>query len=132
MGSRPEEDEELRSISVRSCVRHRQNTRMRVRDPNLFISELISIYALTPSSILISSVTSLSHEPFDHSMEHVLFVVIKRPFVTHTNRSEILCGFRYQFGEDLEHHPSILFILIIIITNLYVKEGLNVIFVESG
>ena len=100
-------------------------------DPNLFISKLFSIYALTSRSILISRVTSLSHKPFDDSMEHILLVMEERTLIANTNRSEIFSSFRDQFGEDLEHNSSILLVFILIFTDLNVKESLHIFFVES-
>ena len=55
-------DKELRSVSVRAGIGHREYTLMSVREPHLLVFELFSVDTDTTSSVSSSSVTTLHHE----------------------------------------------------------------------
>ena len=70
-----ESDEELRSIRIRSSIGHRQETFVGMWVPNLFIIESVSVYRLASCAITMGGVASLHHEPFNHSVHIVAFVM---------------------------------------------------------
>lgn len=65
--------------------------------PNLFIFELLSINALSASSILVREVTALSHEAFDDSVEEVALVGQVIAFLACAESSEVFSGLGHFF-----------------------------------
>lgn len=72
----PETNEELTAIGVGASVRHRQDTFVSVRVPNLLVFEFLSVDRHSASSVPSSSVTALHHEVLDDTVELIALVVL--------------------------------------------------------
>jgi hypothetical protein len=62
-------DEELRSVGVRTSVGHGEKTNLGVLQLEVFVFKLVTVDALSSSSVSSSEVTSLEHELRNDSVE---------------------------------------------------------------
>jgi len=83
--------EKLRAISIRTSVRHRQNTRPIVGELEALIFKLVAVDALPPSPIAAGKVATLAHEPRNDPMEGASFIT--EALLTRAERAEVLRGF---------------------------------------
>ena len=119
-------DEELRAVGVGASVRHRQDTGMCVREPDLLIVELLSINADTAGTVACSSVTTLHHEVGDDAMEFVVLVVKGCAAVAYTKLAEVLSSLRHIFTEDLKHDTALLETFLALRANSDIEERLHI------
>ena len=131
MRSRSVADKELRSISIRSSISHRENTRVSVRKPDSFISELFAINTLTSSSISVSSVSTLHHEAINDSVELVSLVRRNISLLSSTQFTEVLSSDGSMVLEEFENNATLLLNFGSSSSNLNVKEDLRVLLVKS-
>jgi hypothetical protein len=97
-----------------------------MRVPDLLICKFLAVNALSSSSILIGGITTLSHKSLDDSMENVFLVMIEWTFISNTYRSEVLGCLWNLFGEQFKYNSTVLFVLIVICTDLDIKESLRI------
>lgn len=131
MRSRSIADKELRSISIRSSISHRENTRVSVRKPDSFISELFAINTLTSSSISVSSVSTLHHEAINDSVELVSLVRRNISLLSGTQFTEVLSSDGSMVLEEFENNATLLLNFGSSSSNLNVEEDLRVLLVKS-
>ena len=131
MRSRSVADKELRSISIRSSISHRENTRVSVRKPDSFISELFAINTLTSSSISVSSVSTLHHEAINDSVELVSLVRRNISLLSGTQFTEVLSSDGSMVLEEFENNATLLLNFGSSSSNLNVEEDLRVLLVKS-
>lgn len=91
-----ETDEELTTVCVGARVGHTQQTLVRVRVPQLFVVEPVTINGLSTLTVAVSCVTALHHETLDDSVE--FHIPIKQPHaattvVSSADSSEIFASF---------------------------------------
>ena len=77
-----------------------------MREPNLFVFELVPVDALASSAVLVRDVSTLSHEAFNNSVEDVVFIC--EPFFASADRSEILRSLGHLLCKQFENN-SLLF-----------------------
>ncbi len=102
-------DEELRSVSVGSCIRHRQRSRAEVHagtTAEALIGETVPVNGLTASAITTGEVTTLAHELRDHTVERRILEPERLArsadtLVANTQGTEVLRGLRNDIGEQL-------------------------------
>ena len=68
-------DEELGSIGILSRIRHREQARGGMWEPDTLIVEFVAVDGLPTSAILVGDVTSLHHEALDDSVEDIALVM---------------------------------------------------------
>lgn len=124
-------DKELRSISIRSSISHRENTRVSVRKPDSFISELFAINTLTSSSISFSSVSTLHHEAINDSVELVSLVRRNISLLSSAQFTEVIASDGSMVLEEFENNATLLLNFGSSSSNLNVEEDLRVLLVKS-
>ena len=97
-----EGDEELRPIGVLARIRHREEARGGMREPDTLIVEFVTVDGLSASAVLVGDVTALHHEALDDSVEDVALVMKSLALLTCADHAEILCCLRNLLGEQLE------------------------------
>jgi len=66
--------EELGAVGVSSSVGHRQHSRSRVLQLEVFVSKLLSVDGLASSAVVVGEVASLAHEVGDDTVESASLV----------------------------------------------------------
>ena len=97
-----EGDEELRPIGVLARIRHREEARGGMWEPDALIVEFVTVDGLAASAILVGDVTALHHEALDDPVEDVALVMKSLTLLTCADNAEILCSLRDLLGEQLE------------------------------
>ena len=95
-------DEELGSIGILSRIRHREQARGGMWEPDTLIVEFVAVDGLPTSAILVGDVTSLHHEALDDSVEDVALVMKALTLLTCADCAEIFSCLRDLLGEELE------------------------------
>lgn len=111
-------NEELRTVSIRTSISHREKTRTSVLQFEVFIVELFTVDTFTTSTITISEITTLNHEIWNNTMENGALVMKRlsrftNALFTSTKSTEILNSLRncltkstYQKPKQTETSPS--------------------------
>merc|ERR1712179_291657 len=82
-------DEKLRSISVRTGICHTKDPLPPMGKIKVLVRELVSVDALSSSAILVSEITSLTHELWNHTMKWAPLVT--KAIFTRTEGTKVLC-----------------------------------------
>lgn len=99
-GAGYEGDEELRAVSIWSCISHREQEGYIVLEKEVLIWEGSSIDGFASSAVVVGEISSLCHEIGDDAVEVRVFV--SEAFFMCTEGAEVGCCFRYLFIEELE------------------------------
>lgn len=99
-------DEELRSVGPGTSVGHGQNSRSGVLLDEVLIGELGAVDRLASGAVSGGEVTSLAHEPWDHSVEGGALVVqglaaAASALLSGAESPEVLGGAGGGVGEEL-------------------------------
>ena len=102
-------DEELRSVRIRACVSHGQQTRFVVTSFKILVVEFIAVNRLSPDPCSVREVASLQHELRNDPMETRVLVMQSLSAFSHSffpgaEGSEILSSFRNHVVEQLERY----------------------------
>ena len=68
-------DEKLTRVAVPSLIGHAEQSRTSVSSIEILVIKLLSIYAMSTLSVLISYVSSLNHESVDYTMNICILVM---------------------------------------------------------
>ena len=68
-------DEELRAVSTRASVSHREQEGLRVLEGEVLVSELRAVDGLAASAVAALEIAALEHERRDHAVECGALVV---------------------------------------------------------
>lgn len=99
-------DEELRAVGVRTGVGHRQLARLGVFDFEVLVLELVAVDGFASVPVVVGDVTTLRHEPWDHSVENR--VLVAEALFARAQRSEVLGGLWNGLVEQVEDNSWLL------------------------
>lgn len=104
-------DEELRSVSPGSGIRHGEDAGPGVLLDEVLVGELVAVDRLASSAVPGSEVAALAHEPRDHAVEARSLVVEGLPaasssLLSGAEGAEVLRRAGGDVGEELHHDPA--------------------------
>mmetsp|Transcript_126419 Transcript_126419/g.300184 ORF Transcript_126419/g.300184 Transcript_126419/m.300184 type:complete len:235 (-) Transcript_126419:35-739(-) len=102
---------ELRSVGVRPCICHGQNSRSCVLVLEVLITKLVSVNRLSTGTVPSREVTSLAYEVWNHAVKRAALVVQRLArasfaLLTSAQGPKIFCRFWHRVREQLHFDAS--------------------------
>jgi len=120
-------EEERATVGIRAGVRHRQDTGMRMSDPDLFIGELGAVCALSFNTFIVSNdFAALHHKARNDSLEYAIAEVQVEAKFTSAERAEVLDCAGHFLLEKFHHDTAVMVALLSLCSDLDIHVNLDV------